>query len=41
MQKFFPRKRINEQLKASIKPLCPVLMRGVIEEMKILNATYR
>jgi type I restriction enzyme S subunit len=25
------RKRINEQLKASIKPLCPVLMRGVIE----------
>ena len=31
------RKRINEQLKASIKPLCPVLMRGVIEEMKILK----
>ncbi|VVH61980.1 Type I restriction-modification system, specificity subunit S (EC [uncultured Gammaproteobacteria bacterium] len=27
------RKRINEQLKASIKPLCPVLMRGVVEEM--------
>jgi len=25
------RKRINELLKASIKPLCPVLMRGVIE----------
>jgi type I restriction enzyme S subunit len=25
------RKRINEQLKASIKPICPVLMRGVIE----------
>jgi len=25
------RKRINEHLKASIKPLCPVLMRGVIE----------
>ncbi len=25
------RKRINNQLKASIKPLCPVLMRGVIE----------
>ena len=23
------RKRINEQLKDSIKPLCPVLMRGV------------
>jgi len=28
------RKRINEQLKASIKPLCPVLMRGVVEEIK-------
>ena len=28
------RKRINEQLKGSIKPLCPVLMRGVVEEMK-------
>lgn len=27
------RKRINEQLKESIKPLCPVLMRGVVEEM--------
>jgi len=27
------RKRINEQLKASIKPLCPVLMRGVVEEL--------
>ncbi len=27
------RKRIDEQLKASIKPLCPVLMRGVVEEM--------
>jgi len=27
------RKRINEQLKSSIKPLCPVLMRGVVEEM--------
>ena len=26
------RKRINEQLKANIKPLCPVLMRGVVEE---------
>jgi type I restriction enzyme S subunit len=25
------RKRINEQLKNTIKPLCPVLMRGVIE----------
>ena len=29
------RKRINEQLKDSIKPLCPVLMRGVVEEMKV------
>ena len=28
------RKRINEQLKASIKPLCPVLMSGVVEEME-------
>ncbi|MBT6914568.1 MAG: hypothetical protein HOA38_03905 [Candidatus Marinimicrobia bacterium] len=28
------RKRINEQLKSSIKPLCPVLMRGVVEEME-------
>ncbi len=28
------RKRINEQLKDSIKPLCPVLMRGVMEEME-------
>jgi type I restriction enzyme S subunit len=27
------RKKINEQLKASIKPLCPVLMRGVVEEL--------
>lgn len=27
------RKRINEQLTNSIKPLCPVLMRGVVEEM--------
>lgn len=27
------RKRINEQLKDSIKPLCPVLMRGVVETM--------
>lgn len=27
------RKRINEQLKESIKPLCPVLMKGVVEEM--------
>jgi type I restriction enzyme S subunit len=28
-------KKINEQLKASIKPLCPVLMRGVVEEMEM------
>jgi len=28
------RKRINEQLKESIKPLCPVLMKGVVEHMK-------
>ena len=28
------RKRINEQLKDSIKPLCPVLMRGVVENIK-------
>ncbi|MBK8620249.1 MAG: restriction endonuclease subunit S [Saprospiraceae bacterium] len=27
------RKRINEQLKNTIKPLCPVLMRGVVESM--------
>lgn len=27
------RKKINEQLKESIKPLCPVLMRGVVEEI--------
>ncbi len=27
------RKRINEQLKESIKPLCPVLMKGVVEKM--------
>ncbi len=32
------RKRINEQLKASIKPLCPVLMRGVVEELKMEEA---
>ncbi|MFK5981307.1 MAG: restriction endonuclease subunit S [Flavobacteriaceae bacterium] len=29
------RKKINNQLKDSIKPLCPVLMRGVVEEMKV------
>ncbi|GGK48426.1 MULTISPECIES: restriction endonuclease subunit S [Flavobacteriaceae] len=28
------RKRINEQLKNTIKPLCPVLMRGVVESME-------
>jgi type I restriction enzyme S subunit len=27
------RKRINEQLKNTIKPLCPVLMRGVVENI--------
>ena len=31
------RKRINEQLKASIKPICPVLMRGVVESMVAKN----
>lgn len=31
------RKRINEQLKNTIKPLCPVLMRGVVESMKVAN----
>lgn len=28
------RKRINDQLKNTIKPLCPVLMKGVVESMK-------
>ena len=28
------RKQINEQLKSSIKPLCPVLMKGVVEELQ-------
>ncbi|WP_417364293.1 restriction endonuclease subunit S [Galbibacter sp.] len=28
------RKRINEQLKDSIKPLCPVLMRGIVEQLE-------
>lgn len=28
------RKRINEQLKKTIKPLCPVLMKGVVEKFK-------
>lgn len=31
------RKRINEQLKNTIKPLCPVLMKGVAENMKLEN----
>lgn len=31
------RKRINEQLKNTIKPLCPVLMRGVVESVKLDN----
>lgn len=31
------RKRINEQLKACIKPLCPVLMKGVVEGMEVEN----
>lgn len=29
------RKKINARLKNSIKPLCPVLMRGVVEEMEV------
>ena len=31
------RKRINEQLKNTIKPLCPVLMRGVVETASKLS----
>ena len=31
------RKRINEQLKESIKPLCPVLMKGVVENIEVEN----
>ncbi len=31
------RKRINEQLKNTIKPLCPVLMKGVAENFKMAN----
>lgn len=31
------RKSINEQLKNTIKPLCPVLMRGVVENMNYQN----
>ena len=33
------RKRINEQLKNTIKPLCPVLMKGVMESIKNEIAT--
>lgn len=29
------RKRINDQLKNTIKPLCPVLMKGVVESLKL------
>lgn len=29
------RKRINEQLKNTIKPLCPVLMKGVVESLEV------
>lgn len=29
------RKRINEQLKNTIKPLCPVLMKGVVESVNL------
>jgi len=32
------RKKINAQLKDSIKPLCPVLMCGVVEELKMEEA---
>lgn len=31
------RKRINEQLKNTIKPLCPVLMKGVVESLELEN----
>ena len=31
------RKRINEQLKNTIKPLCPVLMKGVVESVQFQN----
>lgn len=31
------RKRINEQLKNTIKPLCPVLMKGVVESTKLVK----
>lgn len=31
------RKKINEKLKNSIKPLCPILMKGVVKEMETLK----
>lgn len=34
------RKRINEQLKNSIKPLCPVIMRGVVESVEKKETCY-
>lgn len=34
------RKRINEKLKDMIKPLCPVLMRGVVENTKLERRMY-
>jgi len=34
------RKRINEQVKASIKPICPILMRGVVESMTLEKIEY-
>jgi type I restriction enzyme S subunit len=30
-------KKINEQSKDSLKPLCPVLMRGVVESMELIK----
>lgn len=33
------RKRINEQLKNTIKPLCPVLMKGVVESINEYSQT--
>lgn len=35
------RKRINEQLKNTIKPLCPVLMKGVVERMNNQMSTEK
>jgi type I restriction enzyme S subunit len=32
------RKRINEQLKNTIKPLCPVLMKGVVESLEKIES---